>query len=808
MAPSAPSETGIPHDLYALDRWVCWKEEIRDGKPTKVPKDAKSGGSASSTDPATWCDYDTAMAAVERRGWDGVGVVFTNDDDIMGIDLDDCVDEAGTLSDAAKGIVQAFGTYAEFSPSGTGVKLFFRGRKPTDKCTSRALEGIGKIEVYQTGRYFTVTGDRVAGAPIELRDCQDAFDALCAQLWPPEEERVRCQSPGFTGDDEALLDKARAAENGVKFRSLFDLGDTSGHGEDDSCADAALASLLAFWCGPDPERIERLFSASALGQREKWQRADYRERTIRFAVENATEFYAPGGRGRRGGSEWRSVPTIVLGTDEHRVIDEVVEALGDDPDVYQRGGVLVEPVEGEESLRIAVMEPARLRDIISRDAALVRITKDGETPAHPTDWLVKGVKSRHAWRAIRILRGIADAPVLRRDGSVFDARGYDPQTRVLLEPGTAFPPISHSPTREDAIAAAGRLLDLFCDFPLAGEEHRAALLAALLTPIARHAIDGPVPLFLIDANVRGAGKSLLARVIAIIATGREIPVSSYTHESEEARKQITTMLMQGDRMVLLDNLRGVLGNDALDRLLTGVSWRDRVLGTNSQVELPISMVLFATGNNTVVQADTARRIIHLRMDSPMENPEDRSGFKHEDLIGYVKENRAALYMDALAILAAYLQAGSATLGLRPYGSFEGWWVRHAVRWVGLPDPCETRQELEITADSDKESLEQLLDAWARFDPDGEGIVLAEALRRLYPSSGDRPSDEASEAMRAALESIAPPPRGGSPTARKLGARLKSIRGRVVGGRMINATGEKRSGGQVWRLVTQERRDGS
>jgi putative DNA primase/helicase len=97
---------------------------------------------------------------------------------------------------------------------------------------------------------------------------------------------------GFQGTDNELIDFARGRRNGQKFIALFDQGDTSGYGDDESRADLALCSLLAFLSGPDPPRIERIFSMAKLGQREKWRtRADYRERTIARSLDGRTEFY-------------------------------------------------------------------------------------------------------------------------------------------------------------------------------------------------------------------------------------------------------------------------------------------------------------------------------------------------------------------------------------------------------------------------------------------------------------------------------------------------------------------------------------
>ncbi len=95
--------------------------------------------------------------------------------------------------------------------------------------------------------------------------------------------------------DAEIMEKARAAANSAKFIALYDNGDLTAYNSDESAADMALLNILSFWTDKDPAQMERLFSQSALGRREKWQeRADYRERTITRAIADCREVYEPG----------------------------------------------------------------------------------------------------------------------------------------------------------------------------------------------------------------------------------------------------------------------------------------------------------------------------------------------------------------------------------------------------------------------------------------------------------------------------------------------------------------------------------
>jgi hypothetical protein len=152
------------------------------------------------------------------------------------------------------------------------------------------------------------------------------------------------------------------------------------------------------------------------------------------------------------------------------------------------------------------------------------------------------------------------------------------------------------------------------------DEHRSAWLAALLTPLGRFAFAGPAPLFLVDSNVRGAGKGLLLHCISWIVTGEQFTIATYTSDEDELRKRITSLALAGDDLVLFDNLDGDFGNAVLDAALTASIWKDRILGTNRIAFAPLYVTWYATGNNVAVAADTARRICHIRLDSPEEHP--------------------------------------------------------------------------------------------------------------------------------------------------------------------------------------------
>src|SRR5262249_24872515 len=154
-------------------------------------------------------------------------------------------------------------------------------------------------------------------------------------------------------------------------------------------------------------------------------------------------------------------------------------------------------------------------------------------------------------------------------------------------PNAQYPAMPANPTQQQAVAAAVELLDVVVDFPFKSDAHRAAWLASVLTPLARFAFRGPSPLFVIDANVRSAGKSLLADVIGEIVAGREMARTPQAPDEGEEIKRSTAIAVDGTRLVLIDNINRPLGSGALDAVLTGTVWSNRILGKTENVHVPL-----------------------------------------------------------------------------------------------------------------------------------------------------------------------------------------------------------------------------
>lgn len=154
-----PTIENIPEQLTERPQWVCWRREIRAGKPTKVPYTPGTERRASTTDLMTWRTFSEALEAYEagEPPYDGIGFVFCSADPFVGIDLDDCRNpQTGEVEPWAQNIIDTFSAegYVEASPSGTGVHIIVSG---IQKEGARR----GRVEMYGQDRYFSVTGEKI-----------------------------------------------------------------------------------------------------------------------------------------------------------------------------------------------------------------------------------------------------------------------------------------------------------------------------------------------------------------------------------------------------------------------------------------------------------------------------------------------------------------------------------------------------------------------------------------------------------------------------------------------------------------------
>jgi putative DNA primase/helicase len=289
----------IPEEMKQAPRWVCWAavEKVRnDGTRhfTKEPRQARDPSrKASSTNPATWSDFQAAMAAYEAGTASGIGFVLG--DGWAGVDLDDVLNAEGNgVTREAEEIVGRLDSYTEWSPSGTGAHVIVRG----DVAEGRKFGG---VEIYGAGRYFAVTGQMIPIGAFHVAERQEELDELVAELdrRKAKEKRAESRTAEVVARDAAAARLAPpATEEEILavahrvckgFGELW-AGDVSKYGGDESRADMALAGSLAFICGPGQHELVRALMGRSALVRDKWRtNRTYLDRTINAAYESRDE---------------------------------------------------------------------------------------------------------------------------------------------------------------------------------------------------------------------------------------------------------------------------------------------------------------------------------------------------------------------------------------------------------------------------------------------------------------------------------------------------------------------------------------
>lgn len=299
------SQDIIPPELEELkgyNNWVLYElypDKERNGKQHfgKMPYDPKRikpkySKGAKANDPATWSDFGTAVQALRDHDTEiwgqydpdkypgandylqsqglrhGIGFEF-GDSRFCGIDLDNVRDpKTGNLTDDAHKIIERLDSYTEISPSGTGVHIICKGILPKGSRKAELQPGTD-IEMYDTGRFFTVTGTVLRHVPV--RDAQEAIEAVHSYYMPSSAPVAAEPYSGPVGPekpDEVVLQEMARSKNGAAIMALYN-GDTSAYGNDASRADMALCNELAWFTYHNSQQVDRLFRQSGM-YRDKW----------------------------------------------------------------------------------------------------------------------------------------------------------------------------------------------------------------------------------------------------------------------------------------------------------------------------------------------------------------------------------------------------------------------------------------------------------------------------------------------------------------------------------------------------------
>ena len=301
----------IPKALTERIQWVAYQQVIReDGKATKIPYDPKNSRMAKTNDPKTWGTFKQAVNSLIIYNRDGLGFVLTRNDNIVGFDLDHCVNsKTGKIEDWAIKIIDSINSYTEYSPSNEGIRIFALGTLP------QAGRKSGNFEMYRSGRYLSVTGNHLSNTPLTLENRQEEIDHVFDKYFSQDEPNPYNSNPrrsdtkgdlrdklgtqAYTGSIspekfDFIMEKALKAKNGEKFRALME-GKSDGY-ISNSERDLSFCKMLAFWHANNHSAIDKAFRESKC-YRTKWDEKrgnkTYGQITIEKAIKTTKKVYTP-----------------------------------------------------------------------------------------------------------------------------------------------------------------------------------------------------------------------------------------------------------------------------------------------------------------------------------------------------------------------------------------------------------------------------------------------------------------------------------------------------------------------------------
>ena len=474
---------------------------------------------------------------------------------------------------------------------------------------------------------------------------------------------------------------------------------------------------------------------------------------------------------------------------------QVLEFLREQHDLFDKEGLLIQITDGVER---PIMEvPAITYMLASRIQFYSHEKKGGKIEKvlkDPPETISKQLLSLGSQRRLKQLKTVITAPVITREGRLLHKNGYDSGTQLCMVNLTSTVTVPEQPTKQQLQQALANIWVPFSDFPLCGDIDKGVLLAAIFTAVTRPVLD-IAPAIGFDAPVQGSGKTLLARTIGAICTGKEPTIwPDIRGNNDEIRKRLFALCMSGERVLIWDNVMGVLQSSVLAGFLTGPMFGDRILGQSRNIQLPNNAFVVFTGNNLRPASDLVRRVIKCRIDPLSDRPYLRK-FSVEPT-SYVKEHREKIIEAVLTVIRGFQQQPTRAQGAT--ASYEQWdeLVRQPVAWVGREFPEFKVADPVLAIDKANED-----------DPDQ--LALRAFLEKVHSTFGNK-AFSSSEL----LNYIQRP--GGVPgsltnewieltgdrgTAHSIGRQLGYKKDRISGGLKLENSGEdKHKKVKLWRVI--------
>ncbi|MDX3507338.1 bifunctional DNA primase/polymerase [Streptomyces caniscabiei] len=439
-------------------------------------------------------------------------------------------------------------------------------------------------------------------------------------------------------------------------------------------------------------------------------------------------------------------------TNEADAIDGLLEIMAADrlPDLYKRSSGPCWVYEDDQgNPLVKQLGTDNLRAYLSDHVITYQVVKDPFTDGTKEVrelFMPKTcgtILGRRDWPLLP-LRGIVTSPVVRPDGSLIQAPGYDRATGLYLHPRTPIRRLAPQVSDESVARAKDIVLDkMLADFPFVAKSDRAQYLGALLSPIVRPYIPGPTPLVVITGTSQASGKTLLKDVFGRLYGLAETP---WAENDAELRKAITAKLWDcGDPVIAMDNLPNghIIKSPILSSLVTSATWSDRLLGSTSSVTMPNDRLWVLTGNNLRTGGDNGRRTLWVRLDPDCPNPDQRDNFTVGDLRVWLADNASTIVAALVTMVRGWLADGAKTINTR-MGDYSQWAsvIAGILDYLEVPGWLADRGEASTALDDEAQEWAAFLTDWHQkigTEPVTTKVLLG--LKDTVPQlhNGDLPS---------------------------------------------------------------------
>jgi hypothetical protein len=698
--------------LCALPSWVGWRYETVKDRQTKVPYQVRRPDrKASTTDPETWATY--AEAEANRARFDGLGFVLTGTE-FAAFDIDDCRDPATEkIHPWAQRLVERARSYCEVTISGTGLRIIGIGTGPEVHRKQPVADGV-TLETYrQAKRYIAMTWNQLNGAGLQNIDA--VIDAVVSEL---DKDKPKAKAQFDTGGKKELPQELRVM--------LYLTGDAPADYPSRSELFYAFINA-AFRKGIDENVIidtcvdETYRGGSIYEHVQQNGGANYVKRQIERTLNKIGD-----------GNSQRPIRRVEEGKldEDWRWTQQML--IEKKCPVFVRGRRLVQPLwrwekteEGARDVLAAAFvsyNAGRLADVAAHQAKICFQVYDGRRKERwknvdpPAQIMSRLIEIGH-WSFPDVV-GIVNSPTMRRDGSLLMVEGYDPATGLWFKSSgdVDLPPIPERPTREDAEVALKKLDELLAGFPFDSDVSRSVALAGMLTTVLRASMRA-VPIFAIVAPEARTGKTYLAKLISVLATGHFPVPTAGSRNPEEMEKRIETAALSGRPILHLNNLPNgmTLESEAPSQLATEGEVIIRKLGTMEEGKCDCrATTILANGNNILIAADLVPRTPICRLDAKTDRPEARTFVF--DPIERVRADRGAYLAAVFTIARGFKAAGSPKPEqMRVVAGFEEWSraVQQPLMWLGMADPFGNMGDARAM-DPTTEELQQLIDVLKKY----------------------------------------------------------------------------------------------